>query len=133
MEGNYGDWWSVGGSEADIHARRENNSEDFIYDPEAPLITLGDNQYCKSDTNFEIDESNWILVELICFQDKSLHIINGHVVMELVHSRQLVQNNTTLPLTKGSIQLQSEGAECFFKEIRIKKITKIPDQYIGYF
>jgi hypothetical protein len=33
------------------------------------------------------------------------------------------------PLTKGKIQLQSEAAEVFYKEIQIKNIKELPSEY----
>ena len=37
------------------------------------------------------------------------------------------------PLTHGKIQLQSEAAEVFYKEIKIKPLTTMPIQYVKYF
>jgi hypothetical protein len=31
-----------------------------------------------------------------------------------------------IPLRQGRLQLQSEGAECYFRNIRIRKIDAIP-------
>jgi hypothetical protein len=54
-----------------------------------------------------------------------VHVVNGRLMMILYHSAQL-SNGQVLPLTKGSIQLQSEGAEVFYKEIKIRSIARIP-------
>lgn len=37
------------------------------------------------------------------------------------------------PLTHGKIQLQSEAAEVFYKDIQIQNITAIPAKYASYF
>ncbi|WP_211236749.1 family 16 glycoside hydrolase [Sporocytophaga myxococcoides] len=70
-------------------------------------------------------------MELITFGDKSLQIVNGKVVMALSNSSYM--DGILKPLTKGRIQLQSEAAEVFFKDIKIKPITKLPSEYADYF
>ncbi|MDB5061508.1 MAG: hypothetical protein JWP67_1351, partial [Mucilaginibacter sp.] len=58
--------------------------------------------------------------------DTSIHVINGKVMMVLYHSKQLNEGQE-LPLIKGKIQIQSEGAEVFYKQIKIQPINKLPD------
>jgi hypothetical protein len=62
---------------------------------------------------------------LYCHGDTSVHVVNGRVMMVLYHNRQL-DNGQVLPLIKGKIQLQSEGAEVFYKQVRIQSIPMIP-------
>jgi hypothetical protein len=50
-------------------------------------------------------------------------------VMVLTGSRQVVDGKE-VPLTKGRIQLQSEGAEVFYRNIALRPISKIPDDYL---
>jgi hypothetical protein len=50
----------------------------------------------------------------------------------LSNSRYMV-NNEAKPLVKGKIQIQSEAAEVFYKDIKIKQIDGIPAEYAGYF
>ena len=75
---------------------------------------------------------DWNTIELICFGDKSIHLVNGHVVMALSGS-VYKEGNELKFLTKGRIQLQSEAAEVFYKEIQIKKIEALPSEYISLF
>jgi hypothetical protein len=72
------------------------------------------------------------MVELITFEDKSVHIVNGEVVMVLRNSRYLDDGQAT-PLTGGQIQLQSEAAEVYFKNIRIRSLEALPAAYAAYF
>ena len=58
--------------------------------------------------------------------------MNGHVVMILRNSRY-VTDGKSVPLIKGKIQIQSEAAEVFYKDIRIKAISKLPDEFSKYF
>jgi len=70
----------------------------------------------------------WNDLELICFEDKSLHIVNGQVVMALSKSSYR-DGDLSKPLVSGKIQLQSEAAEVFYKDIQIKNIDGIPAAY----
>ncbi len=54
-----------------------------------------------------------------------MNVVNGKVVMRLYKSRQS-DNGQITPLTKGKIQIQSEGAEIFYKEIKVQGIKQIP-------
>ena len=74
----------------------------------------------------------WNTVELICFNDKSLHIVNGEVVMALSNSRYS-DSGVEKPLIKGKIQIQSEAAEAYYKDIVISSIDKLPVEYTSYF
>jgi hypothetical protein len=53
--------------------------------------------------------------------------VNGKTVMTLFNSRQPGDDGNELPLTKGKIQLQSEGAEVFYRGIEISSITHLPE------
>ncbi len=42
-------------------------------------------------------------------------------------------HQVNVPLIKGKIQLQSEAAEVFYKNIQIKKLDQLPEEYAVYF
>ncbi|PTB92565.1 DUF1080 domain-containing protein, partial [Marivirga lumbricoides] len=44
-----------------------------------------------------------------------------------------VKNGGSIPLTKGKIQLQSEAAEVYYKEIKIRDLDSMPEEYVSYF
>jgi hypothetical protein len=44
-----------------------------------------------------------------------------------------VANGQRQPLTTGKIQLQSEAAEVFYKDIKIRPLAAMPAQYAQYF
>jgi hypothetical protein len=52
--------------------------------------------------------------------------------MALSNSRYVV-NGKEKPLLKGKLQLQSECAEVYYKDIYIKPIDGIPAGYASYF
>jgi len=52
--------------------------------------------------------------------------------MTLKNSRY-EKNGQFVPLIKGKIQLQSEAAEVFYKDIKIKEIHSLPREYKNLF
>jgi hypothetical protein len=136
MEGGFGDYWSQMTSLIDVRARKAPGATNYRYDPEAPLLSFGygsgNSGYCQRRENHESPTGTWNSVELICFEGDSLHIVNGHAVMALSHSRYL-EGAESRPLVQGKIQLQSEAAEVFYKDIRIRPIAEMPREYASYF
>ena len=51
-------------------------------------------------------------------------------MMVLNHSQQW-DNGKATPLLKGKIQLQSEGAEIYYKDIKIMPINQLPVSLIN--
>ena len=134
MQGHIGDYWCIGSSAIDIRAYLAEGKMNSIADTGQPFLSFGPGSegVCQKSGNYENPEGQWNTVELICYQGKSIHIVNGHVVMVLKNSRY-IDNGKTIPLTKGKIQLQSEGCEVYYKGIEIKTITDLPEQYKAYY
>lgn len=132
QEGDMGDYFALGPG-MDIRAayRTEDNELDWIYDPTAPVkpFGLGQPGRCRRGSNRERPLGQWNTIELICLGSKSLHIVNGEVVMVLENSRETKPDNSQGPLTNGKIQLQSEGAEAYYRNMQIRPITVIPAEY----
>lgn len=63
----------------------------------------------------------WNTLDLYVLGDRAVHVVNGVPVMEV---RDLRADGA--PLTHGAIQLQSEGAETFFRDIVLEPITSLP-------
>jgi hypothetical protein len=136
MEGHIGDYWSIANSAIDIRAFPSEGVMSSVANANQPFLPFGKgtNQggFCMRSENHERPAGEWTDVELICYQDKSLHIVNGQVVMVLQNSRY-VENGKDFPLTKGKIQLQSEAAEVYFKDIKIKPIKSLLPSYAALF
>lgn len=131
MEGHMGDYWSQATSGADIRAFLSEGMMNSVANQNQPFLPFGaesPNGFCLRSENFESPPDEWTTLDLICYQGNSLHIVNGHIAMVLKNSRYL-RDGKTIPLTKGKIQLQSEAAEVFFKDIRIRKIDRLPSRY----
>ncbi len=136
MEGHMGDYWSIANSAIDIRAFIPEGSMNAVASPKQPFLHMGTGSpysgFCLRSADYESDPGEWTDLELISFEGQSLHIVNGHVVMILTNSRY-VADGSTVPLTKGKIQLQSEAAEVFYKDIMIRDITELPQKYKALF
>ncbi len=127
QEGDCGDYWSVGGSIIDI-AATGSKSEEYVYNPAASLLpfsyTSDFGRRCIKSPDAEKPTGEWNTVDIYCLGGTSVHVMNGQVVMRLFNSRQPFQGRE-IPLTKGKIQIQTEGAEVFYRNIQIEPIDKI--------
>lgn len=128
QEGDCGDYWGVMDVLTDITATK-NEKGKYVYQPGAPAVTFQDKtpngRSCLKNPNTEKPSGQWNTVDLYCFGDTCLHVLNGKVNMVLTHTRHLVDGKVE-PLTKGKIQLQSEGAEVFYRNIQIQPISHLP-------
>ncbi|MEJ2902483.1 DUF1080 domain-containing protein [Pedobacter panaciterrae] len=126
-EGNCGDYWGVAGGAADIPAIKE--GKNYTYRPEGKLISFREDsqigRFCKKMSDAERPSGEWNTVDLYCYGDTSVHVMNGKVMMVLYRNKQIDDGNES-PLRKGKIQIQSEGAEVYYKGIKIQQITSLP-------
>ena len=136
MEGHMGDYWGIANSAIDVRAFLPEGMMNTVADVSQDFLPIGPatgrDGFCLRSANYESGSGEWKTLELICFRDKSIHLVNGQVVMILQNSR-FVSDEKSYPLTKGKIQLQSEAAEVFFKNIQLEPISEIPAAYAGYF
>ncbi|MDO4627809.1 MAG: DUF1080 domain-containing protein [Planctomycetia bacterium] len=133
-EGATGDFWIVGDGDDGISAtckatRRKNNK--LVYDPEnGESVTLTSNsqggiqnRYGSVDYRDEKDfrgpddvekADEWNTLTVDACGNKMTVYVNGVLVNEI----------TDLKQDAGKIQLQSEGAEIFFRKISLEPLTK---------
>ena len=82
----------------------------------------------EPSANLERPVGEWNTIDLYVFGDSAIHVVNGVPVM-------VARNITTTdghpgkptPLTGGFIQIQSEGAEAFFRDISLEPIYEMPE------
>lgn len=127
-----GDYWCIANSQADVRIDYSAKKDSLKFNPKGEMITTGSGKnFIQASGNYESPEGEWNELELISFGGKSLHIVNGHVVMAISNS-SYKDGNLHKPLTHGKIQLQSEAAEVFYKDIMIRSIREIPAKYLAY-
>ena len=138
IEGGIGDYWTIAGAQIDIPAHKPKGSDLYEYSPDAPLLHFAANSannavanHCRRGEDREIPNA-WNEVELVCYDGDCVHIANGGVVMTLKDSRR-ARNGKLVDLKRGKIQIQSEAAEVFYKEVMIREIEGMPAKYRRYF
>jgi hypothetical protein len=109
---------------ADVHVDTTHK-----WDVTAPLERMGGTipkiRINRSE-NFESDSTKWTAIDLYTVGGAAVYLVNGHVVMAFQNTALLQPDKSIIPLTKGKIQLQSEGAEGYYKDITIQTITDFP-------
>lgn len=68
----------------------------------------------------------WNRIDLYVVGNRAVHVVNGMAVMVLTDIAEIGPDGARLPRTRGRIQLQAEGAETFFRNIRIEPIAALP-------
>ncbi len=133
METMFGDSYRMGETFCDITASRTNENERYTFDRNASLVSFGHGlpagPICGRNPMNEKPLGEWNVIEVLCYEGTSVHVINGKVNMINTNSH-LVVDGKDVPLHKGVIQLQSEGAEVFYRHIELRPINKIPNEYL---
>ena len=116
QEGDFGDLFRIGRASATTRVD-ENN----VWTPKGKPNTKG--RVIRSH-DAEFPHGEWNTLDLYVLEDQAIHVVNGEVVLAVTHA---VDHRGT-PLRKGQIQLQSEGAECFYKSIYLTPISSFPKE-----
>lgn len=107
----------------------------FYFDADVPLVNVGWKRYGSGrvfkNKDLERPMGEWTSLELVCFNNMALHIVEGEVVMA-VYNPQFYDGNKWIPMNKGKLQIQSEGAETYFKNIQIKHIDSLEQKFQKY-
>lgn len=130
QHGDVGDYWGVGGTAMDIPAQFSKPDSNYVYSPDAQTVSFSEGlpagRHCIKGSDHEKPTGQWNTLELYCYGGTAVHVVNGEIMMVLHHSRYL-HNGKYTPLTQGHLQLQSEGSEVFYRDIKITSIDRIPD------
>jgi type 1 glutamine amidotransferase len=131
QEGDMGDYYGLAGAMADIPVVPStvpfNNAKLPKYKMQCDFKSTKlefHPSVVKTETN-EKAFGQWNTVEVYMFGDKSIHVVNGKPVMVLYNSRHKI-DDVDVPLTSGKIQIQSEGAQVYYKNIKIRAIDGFP-------
>jgi len=129
QEHDCGDFYSVAGVIVDVEADKGFRSKDpIVYRKGAPKIVGVTSRIVRSK-DYEKRIGEWNTIELMSVGGTSVHLVNGKANMVLTNARRKVDGKE-VPLTRGKIQLQSEGAEIFYRSIAIQPLRAIPDRYL---
>lgn len=124
QETDCGDFIAVDTTFATVPAKEVDG--EYFYDKNAePMVFDVDRAYCNHNGDHENPNGEWNTIEIYTVDGNSIHAVNGYVNMRTYDS-QYLENGEKVPLRKGKIQLQSEGAEIFYRNIQIRSIDEIP-------
>lgn len=68
----------------------------------------------------------WNTLDLYVLGDRAVHVVNGVPVAEIHGIATIMPDGSRRPLANGHIQLQSEGAETWFRNITAEPIQALP-------
>jgi hypothetical protein len=133
-----GDLWCVAGTVVDVHARLLKPNFPFSairYDPNGKLFRIprhidfdeteqDDFHVVKGDLKVNEFANEWNTIEVQTVGTTSVHIVNGRVNMVATSARRSV-DGVEQSLKRGRIQLLSEGAEVFFRNLVLRPLAQI--------
>jgi hypothetical protein len=133
QEHDVGDLYAIGSAIAvRAKARAGTMPMMYDYDPTGEWTFFSQSQgaagRCLKQPDNEKPTGEWNTVELIAFGEDAIHVVNGKVVMRL-HGPVRIDGDAPATVISGPIILQSEGAEVFYRDIRIRPITAIPAEF----
>jgi len=133
IEHGLGEYWTQATSAMDIRAfPKAEGAEAPRWNPAAPWMEfVSPNNHALASSDEE-RPGQWNRLELVCFADDCVHIVNGKVVMALHHARYR-DGDHWVPMTEGKLQIQSEAAEVYYRNIQIRPIPAMPAELAGYF
>ncbi|MEN8663197.1 MAG: DUF1080 domain-containing protein [Lentimonas sp.] len=117
QETDLGDFIPLAGPKAEV--RGIFSDKRGLYDPNSEEFGGG---YVSANPEVDAPHGEWNHIELYAIGNDSVHVVNGSIVMVVENA---VKPDGT-PLTHGQIQLQSEAAELYYKELTITPIKDFP-------
>lgn len=114
QETDLGDLFLLGGTDAEVRRSSENQKK---YDPQGEYAPKNAQSCVEPDA----PHGEWNQLDIYVLGDTAVHMANGQILMVVEHMTKGGE-----PLAKGQIQIQSEGAECFYKDMKIKPINEFP-------
>lgn len=126
QETDIGDFISISGNSATpkvagpiVQIRGDEEKKQYVPSSENYFEGKG---YNHASLEPDAPHGEWNHLEIYVVGNNSVHVVNGEVVMVVEDAR----TPDGEPLTKGQIQIQSEAAECYYKQVNIKSIKKFP-------
>ncbi|PYK97010.1 MAG: hypothetical protein DME19_17775, partial [Verrucomicrobia bacterium] len=143
MERGIGQWWSVNGAIIDVEGewitpemepqipyKKEGAGEkNIVYKKGAPRITTAPENGITPGFDAEKPLGQWNSVEVIFWAGNCIHLLNGKVNMVLVNPRYQ-EGGQWRPLSHGRIQLQSEAAEVFYRNVEARPLYELPNEFL---
>jgi Domain of Unknown Function (DUF1080) len=133
QEHDVGDYWGVAGAIVDVAGERRSVAEGkeplIHFRKGAPALAVeGPTPRAIKAFDNEKPTGGWNTVEVLCLRGTCVHAVNGKVNLVLTNPRQPADGGVA-PLRSGRLQLQTGGAEVFYRNITVRPITEFPKAY----
>lgn len=119
QEKDFGDYIPLAGPSGVIRTATEDGKQ--TYDPKGKYLSKVTG-YSHASHEPDFPNGQWNQVDLYAVGDKAVFSINNEVVMVIEQSK----DKQGEPLTSGQLQIQSEGAEVFYRDVKIKALNSLP-------
>lgn len=133
MHDNLGDTYLMANTWCETKVKKGDDGKTFFYNPDGMPTSFSETDNGRSIKKMKDAEKplvEWNTVDLYCFGQTAVHVVNGQLVMINTNCSK-IENGQKIPLTKGKIQIQSEGGEFFISKIEIEKIDRIPNKFMN--
>jgi hypothetical protein len=138
QEKDFGDLFALGMTEVTGNTRivpdtvNGRQTKTYFYDPRGtPIVFVAKppiGNRLRRIEDMEQPHGEWNTLDLVCFGDSSIHIVNGKVVNRLYHA-QIPDGSALTTLDSGQICLQTEGGEVYYRDIEVQPITAVPAEF----
>jgi hypothetical protein len=143
MERGIGQWWSVNGAIIDVEGewitpemepqipyKKEGDGEkNIVYRKGAPRMTAAPANGITPNFEAEKPFGEWNSVEVVFWGGNCIHLLNGKVNLVALNPRYK-EGDQWRPLSHGKLQLQSEAAELFYRNVQARPLYELPAEFL---
>jgi hypothetical protein len=122
QEKDLGDLYEFAGTNCKSRFRSR-TPKNHVFDPNSPTPWSEWNGMLSASREPDRPHGEWNHLKIYILGDTAIHLANDIVVLAITDALDKVGK----PLKSGQIQIQSEGAECYYKNLRITPITAYPE------
>jgi len=127
QEGDVGDSWAVS-SQLSSFVNPKTGRYALPEDGGVPVTVGHDGKFERTRHNRVNEYPGWNTLEVIVRGDRATHVVNGVINMRVYDIRGWdAATNSWVKVEQGKIALQAESAEVFYRNIRIRPLTKADD------
>ena len=124
IEGGIGDLIALGGMFGTVKGSALTNDKGETtarYDP-ASEVDIQHLPFAQASSNQENPKGQWNRLDLYVLGTNAVYVVNGVVVNVVENTIDKFKN----PLTRGQLQIQSEGGEVYYSDMRIRDLKAFP-------
>lgn len=127
QEKDVGDLWTVGTRASSLVTADQTNVLVASLHSEQEGSVGGPSDFCRIVKASDAEREGWNTVEVIARGDAAVHIVNGTPVHYLFNARRPDPANPDkwIPLTRGRLWFQAEGAEVKYRNIEIRSLPPL--------